>query len=412
MSRNDGVNTKILNARILGHAGIKDIAIENGRISEIGNIGGDGIDACERLVCPGFVNAHTHLDKADLLCLMNPGDFGRSLEENRMLLKKFKRGYSRQEIKKRANNVIMQFLANGVTAIRTQVDVDSNAGLKAVEAISDLAKSAPLRLQLCAFPQEGVLSENARSMIEQALDSGCDLLGGLPLVEQGHENRMRHIDVLFEIAKKHDVDLDVQIDESNDPREFMLPYLIEKTVEHKWQGRVTATHCISLSAQDENIIRETSRLLAEAGINVITTPSANLITRFDAEPNVHPRPSNSIAPLKHLMQANVNTALGTDNIRDIFYPMGNCSMMREMHIARAATRMTSYHDAEMIFEMACLNGAKILGLDYGIKEGALADLLIMDCQSPEEALNSREIVPMVISGGNIACRSNLEVNYG
>ncbi len=412
MGREDTQNSIILNARIRSHPDLIDIACEGGIITEIGSIGGDGIDACGRLVCPGFVNAHTHLDKADLLLQMKPSDFGKSLTENRELLKRFKVGYEIEEIRKRAKRVIREFIANGVTAIRTQVDVDGTGGLKACEALNGIKEELPIELQICTFPQEGVLDENARSLVEQALDAGADLMGGLPLVEKTEEGHMQHIDVLFEIAKKHDVDLDIQLDESNDPRDFMLPYLIEKTIECKWQGRVTATHCISLSAQDENIIKETSRLLAQARINVITTPSANMITRFDLPEGIHSRPSNSIAPLIHLVDAGVNVAIGTDNIRDIFYPMGNCSMLREMHVAQASTRMCDQNAPQRLIDMATVNGGRILGLNYGIHEGAAADILILGCDAPSGVLNGPENIPMVIRSGRLVCESSREVEYG
>jgi N-acyl-D-aspartate/D-glutamate deacylase len=42
-----------------------DIAISNGRIFAIGEVGGKGreeIDACNRIVTPGFIDVHTHYD--------------------------------------------------------------------------------------------------------------------------------------------------------------------------------------------------------------------------------------------------------------------------------------------------------------------------------------------------------------
>ena len=77
------------NALIPGSSTAVDIRLKRGLIAEIGSLGGCDLDAGGRLVAPGFVNAHTHLDKADLLSKMKPGQFGRSLEENRELLKTF-----------------------------------------------------------------------------------------------------------------------------------------------------------------------------------------------------------------------------------------------------------------------------------------------------------------------------------
>jgi cytosine deaminase len=343
---------------------------------------------------------------------MTPGQFGKSLEENRELLKSFKRSYTVKEIKQRAGRVIREFMANGVTAIRTQVDVDSTGGLKPLEALRGLKDEVPIDLQLCAFPQQGVVDEKSRAIVEEALESGADLLGGLPLVEKTREEQAQHIDILFELARKYDVDLEVQVDESNNPQDFLLPVLAEKTIENRWQGRVSATHCISLSAQDDKVASETIKLLAEARMNVIVTPSANLITRFVIPDGVHSRPNNSITRVKELLEAGVNTALGTDNIRDIFFPLGNCSMLREMHVLAAATRMTRAEDPDNLFRMASDCGAGIMGLDYGLKPGCKGDLVLLDAASRRDALNGAPYVPCVIKGGRIVCESRFEVEHG
>jgi cytosine/creatinine deaminase len=405
-------NLLIKNALTAGSSEPTDILIEDGIISEIGSIKGHGLDAAGRLVSPGFVNIHTHLDKADLLSRMTQKQFGHTLDENRELLKTFKRNYTVEEIKIRAGKVINEFIENGVTAIRTQVDVDSTGGLKPLEALKQLRDEVPIRLQLCAFPQQGVVEEANRSNIESALESGADLLGGLPLVEKTREAQEQHIDILFELAREYDVDLEVQVDESNNPQDFMLPLLAEKTIENKWEGRVSATHCISLSAQDDGIAQETIRLVAQARLNVIVTPSANLITQFRMPDDVHSRPSNSITRVKELLEAQVNVALGTDNIRDIFYPLGNCGMLREMHVLAAATRMTRGQDPGNLFDMTTVNAAKIMGLNYGLKARCAGDLIILNAKSQREALNGNPVVPYVISGGDIICESDLKVKHG
>jgi len=402
----------IKNALIPGSDEPTDILIEDGIISEIGSIKGNGLDAKGKLVNPGFANVHTHLDKADLLSKMTPGQFGRSLEENRELLKTFKRNYTVEEIKQRAGKVVREFIANGVTTIRTQVDVDSTGGLKPLTALMQLRDEVDIQLQICAFPQQGVVDEASRVNIESALDGGADLLGGLPLVEKTSEGQEQHIDILFELARKYDVNLEVQVDESNNPQDFMLPLLAEKTIENKWEGRVSATHCISLSAQDDKIAQETIKLLVQAQMNVIVTPSANLITQFKIPEDVHSRPNNSITRVKELLEAQVNVALGTDNIRDIFYPLGNCSILREMHVLAAATRMTRAEDPDNLFDMASVNAAKIMGLRYGLTVGCAGDIILLDAKNRREALNGSPIVPYVISGGNILCESELKVKHG
>lgn len=401
----------IKNARTLDSPQPIDLLISDGLITETG-AGLDAentIDADGRIIAPGFVNIHTHLDKSDLLSLMHAGDFGKTLEENRELLKKFKKNYTVENITERARKVIHEFMENGCTAIRTQVDVDSTGGLTPLKALAKLKENLKdtVTIQICAFPQQGVVDEESRRMVESALQEGADLLGGLPLVEKTPEGQEQHLDILFELAKKHGVGLEVQIDESNDPRDFLLPTLAQKTMENKMQGKVSATHCISLSAQSRQVAEETIQLVKQAGLNVIVTPSANMITRFNLPGDIHSQPSNSITLVKELIESGVNVAVGTDNIRDIFYPLGNCSILRELHVLASATRMTRQQDPQNLMEMASTAGAKIMGLDYGTKKGSKADLILLNAFKPQEILNKTPFIPAVFKAGRLVSETQI-----
>ena len=383
-----------------------DIGIKDGNIENIGNIKerypeGTEIDAEHKLVIPGFVNIHTHLDKADLLSQMKPSQFGGTLEENRRLIREFKEKYTLSGIKERSGRVVGEMVRQGVTAIRTQVDVDSTAKLLPLQAIKELKEEYAhmVDIEICAFPQEGVLKDGSRELLEKALNSGADILGGLPLVEKTEREWKEHIDILFEIVKKHNKNLEVQIDESNNPKDFMLPYLVKRTMEEGYQSRVSATHCISLSKVDNEEALEVIKKLKQAEMNVIVTPSCNLITTFPELKSS--RPYNSITRIRDLVENGVNVAIGTDNIRDIFYPLGNGSMIREMHVLATATRMNSIEDVEHIFNMSSLNGAKILGMNYGIAIGKQADILITNSTSKRGVISSHEMIPYVIKNGNI-----------
>ncbi|MBI2864426.1 MAG: amidohydrolase family protein [Chloroflexi bacterium] len=399
-------------AELLEGSGPTDIGISAGRIVYIGATSGysrASMDAHGSLVTPGFVNAHTHLDKADLLSRMTPDQFGGTLEKNRELLKSLKGNYSVAEVLARGKGVALEMLMQGITAIRTQVDVDPTAGLKALEAILALKQhlSPLMTLEVCAFPQEGVVRPGNRELLEEAIRMGADLVGGNPAVEPDHEERLRHIDILFEIAKTFDKRLDVQLDETNDPRHFYLPYYVDKVIADGFQGRATATHCISLSAVPDAVALPVIEKAARGEVSFIITPSCNLITRFDLPAGVSRRPSNSITRIKDLLAHGIRVALGTDNIRDIFYPLGNGSMLREMHVLATTTRLTGFGEAEKVFDMATVNGASLLGLDYGVEVGKKADLIVLPADSRRKALSHLPVAPYVIRNGRVVATNEL-----
>ncbi|MBW1971463.1 MAG: hypothetical protein DRP55_01650 [Spirochaetes bacterium] len=382
----------------------QDILIEKGKIVRVGRISSSSgihlLDANGKIVLPGFVNIHTHLDKADLISRMKPEEFGGTLEQNRELIKKFKKNYTKKDIKDRAKRVITEMVAMGITAIRTHVDVDPICGLLPMEALLELQEEIDIvELHLVAFPQQGVLSNEKRDLVDKAVSLGANLVGGLPLVEHDRDGWRKHIDLIFDIAAKYNKDIEVQIDESNDPDDFALPLLVEKTLEAKFYGRVTATHVISLSKIEAKEAKEIIAAMKEAGIKVIVTPSANLITRFPNDKKVWGY--NSITRIKDLIDAGIEVAIGTDNIRDPFFPFGNGSMIREIHTLIVATRMTTPNDIEEVFKMATINGAKMMGLNYGISEGKKGDMVIFDTDTLIGILNSPEKINYVIKDGEI-----------
>jgi len=389
-----------------------DLAIRGDKIAALGEVSGKSkvdFDAEGGLVFPGFVNAHTHLDKVNLLSRMIPQQFGKSLEENRQLLRSLKAEYSPEEICRRAGQVVDEMFAYGTTAVRTQADVDPTAKLGALEGILALKQkvTSKVDLQIIAFPQEGVLTAEKTELLEEAIAMGADMLGGLPAVEATPEEGKRHIDRLFDIAQKRDLDLEIQIDESNDPVQFLLPYLAEQTLAREYAGRVCATHCISLSAVPDDTAGRTIDAMAKAKMRVIVTPSCNMITKS----GLAARRYNSITRVKELMDAGVPVAVGTDNIRDIFYPLGNGSMLRELHVLATSVRLTGYGDAERLIGMGTVEGAQLMGLEYGVSVGKRADLVVASAGWAQEVISGPETLPLVVKGGRILAWNRPEPHY-
>ena len=72
MSFQESFDLVLRDARVNGCAALQDIGVTNGRIAAIGQIatGAGRKDEAVggRLVLPGFVDTHVHLDKSCLLC--------------------------------------------------------------------------------------------------------------------------------------------------------------------------------------------------------------------------------------------------------------------------------------------------------------------------------------------------------
>src|SRR5919204_3670738 len=113
----------------------RDIGISNGRIVavepslEIEAV--EQIDLDGRLVLPGFVNPHLHLDKV-LFGERTGQDQAGTVEEGFRRTWAFKRAYTVEDVRDRALRVLRVALTQGTLALRMFADVDTYAELTAV----------------------------------------------------------------------------------------------------------------------------------------------------------------------------------------------------------------------------------------------------------------------------------------
>ena len=395
----------IKNARIVWHKGLNDIGIESGRIAKIGKISGRAskvIDAKGMLASPAFIDPHIHLDKCMIGDDIRPNVSG-TLQEAIEIIWEKKRKYTAADIVKRAGEVIEFAALNGTTRMRTHADVDTIGGLTPVKGLLAAKKKFKniMDIQIVAFPQEGILRDpGTEELMRKAMELGANLVGGMPHHERPYSKARPHIDICFEIAKEFDADIDMHVDETDDPNSRSLEYLAEKTVKENYQGRVTAGHTCALAAYPDDYAKEVIRKVKLANINMITNPVTNLVIqgRGDKQPI-----RRGITRVKELLAAGVNVTFGQDCVNDAFYPFGKADMLEVANISAHAAQLTMPDEIETVFEMMTTNAARTLGVldDYGIAVGKRADLVVIDASSPKDAIRRQPDRRWVIKGGKI-----------
>lgn len=124
-------------------------------------------------------------------------------------------------------------------------------------------------------------------------------------------------------------------------------------------------HCVYLTDADIEIFKK-------RGLWVVTNPASNL------------KLASGIAPICRFMSEGINIAIGTDG------PASNnaLDMFREMFLVTALAKYrendASACDANKVLEMACVGGARAMGLDDcdDIAAGKKADLIVIDLSRP------------------------------
>jgi cytosine deaminase len=395
-------------ARLPDRDGLADITIAGGYIAAIGAADGPArttLDLDGRLVTPGLVESHIHLDKA--LLTDRIASTAGTLDEAIRLTGEAKQSFTVDDIRARARAVLDLAVRAGTTAMRTHVEVDPLVGLTGIEAVLPLREEyAPaLDLQVCAFAQEGIVqAPGTEGLLRRALTMGADLIGGCPYNDR---DGPEHIRIVFALAAAFGVDADFHVDFADEPEHLHVREIAAQTTRAGWQGRVTVGHLTELAAaaafrQDE-IIAE----IAAARLGVICLPATDLylMGRKD-DSNVR----RGLAPIRRLLRAGVPVALASNNIRNPFTPVGTADLAHMAFIAAVAAHMGTPADLRALLAAITLHPAQMLRLpEYGLAAGCRADLVAWDCERPEDAVATLAPRSLVVKRGRVTVQSRHEV---
>jgi cytosine deaminase len=313
-----------------------------------------------------------------------------------------KRAASADDVAVRAGDMIRRMVIAGTTAIRTHVDVDVEAGLRGLEG---LVRARADHVDICdmqivAFPQLGLERDpRSKELMAEAMRSGADVVGGMPHWEVDHEAAARHIEFCMELAAAHDADVDMHVDETDDPHWHSLALLAEATDRHGWQGRVTAGHCCSMAAWDDDFAAQVIRGVVGADVNIVTNPATNLVIqgREDNEPK-----RRGITRVKELMEAGANVAAGQDNLHDGFYPLGSGDQLMIAWLLVHAAQLTTPDQLRAALATVSSNAARVMRLDgYEIAPGSRGDIVVLDAETPDAALRLQAERRWVIRRGRV-----------
>ncbi len=392
------------------HVGIQDKKIVLVSADEI-SPGRTSIDAEGAMISPALIEPHFHIENS---LVWNPDNLNQSgtLREAIDIYAEVKVNLTPEDIMLRATETIHEAISHGTLWMRNHVDIDQYAKLDllhAVFAVREKFKEV-FDLQLIAFPQHG-LARNPESvdLMWQAMENGAVLVGGIPHHEKNMEDGARQIEIVFEIAKAKGVNIDMHIDETDDPYWRSLELLADKTIEEGFQGRVTAGHCTSMAAWDQATLNRVIDKVKAADITVVSNTPINLLLqgRLDEIPV-----RRGIARIAELIEAGVNVCCGQDDLMNMFYPFGQMDPMEVANIAAHAGHLTSPDQIQVAFDMPRYNAARNIGLeDYGIHEGADANLILLNATSAVDALRRKPERLYVIRQGEILVQNEVRTQF-
>jgi cytosine deaminase len=367
-----------------GEPALVDIGIVDGRIVEIApGIDADGpeerLDG--RLLIAGFVETHIHLDKS---CLLGRCNCEGTLAEAIASVAAAKRAFTEADIYSRAQRTLEKAIIQGTTRMRTHVEVDPRVGLKGFAAVRRLARDYrwAIDLQICVFPQEGLTNDpGTEELLVEACTQGADLIGGCPYTDI---DPLTHIERIFALARRYDLDIDFHLDFDLDPSWMHLDEVCRQTDAHRWGGRVAVGHATKLSAIDHSRLDEIGRRLTDTGVAVTVLPATDLFLMGRDYQHHVPR---GVAPAHRLLAHGVTCSIATNNVLNPFTPYGDCSLIRMANLYANVAQLAGTADLRACFDMVTALPARLMNAsDYGIAVGHPADLVVLDGDDPALAV--------------------------
>ena len=386
-----------------------DVTISSGKITDVSihdpePLPGLGrLDARGSMLWPAFVDAHTHLCKTHAVprCRNPSGSINDALACE---VTDQPRWIEPGDVERRMDFALRSCLHHGTRAVRTHLD-----GINAPEeALRDRiyqvfdAKRAEyatkgIVLQGVAnlyLPLYADLPELAARHAKDAASHPGVVLGAycgdVSHGEPGDTDR--HLDALFALAHQHGLDVDLHIDENNNPECCGVKILcgaLERARAGGYSGSVVLGHVTSLALQTPATQKEVvERLAVLAPVHVVCNPFTNLglQDRRGTEPPIgklvprdEPRTPTwrGLTLLQELRAANVPVAAASDNVRDWWHPYGDYDPLQVWREAVAMGHLdTAPHEGDWA-DLVTGSAAGAMGVGGGfIAAGEPADLVM------------------------------------
>ena len=398
----------VKNAQLRKQKGQVDILVRGGRVAGMeANIQADvgtTVDAGGMLVTESFVNAHLHLCKVYTLDMMSEEAMasyhGEGMGKAMTAIEqaaKIKEKYDESWILPNVRKAVKLAVRNGNTHIRALADVDSKAkliGLKALLKAREEFKGI-CDLQVTAFPQDGVVREPGTiPLIEEAMELGADCVGGIPWIEFTDADAQVHVDEMVRIAKKHDAQISMLVDDAGDAGLRTTEMLALALIREGMEGMGLAHHARAMGLYPMPYFQKLSALLKRADMGVVSDP--------------HTGPLH--AKVKELLAEGNKVCLGMDDISDAYYPYGRNNMLEVAFLNSHLLWMTTKEDMEILYDMVTTRAAACMNMpDFELQVGNEANFVVLAEPTVNEALRNHREPAHVISHGKLVNLNDMEV---
>ena len=210
-------------------------------------------------------------------------------------------------------------------------------------------------LQICVFPQEGLINDpGTEELLVAACERGADLIGGAPYLDSDPHGQIARI---FAIADRFDIDIDFHLDFDLDPSWMHLDEVARCTEKYRRGGRVAIGHATKLSALAPDALDAAARKLTDTGIAVTVLPATDLFLLGRDYPHSAPR---GVTPAHRLAERGVTCSVATNNVLNPFTPFGDCSLVRMANLYANTTHAGTARELAACFDLVTTAPARLM----------------------------------------------------
>ena len=337
-----------------------------------------------RIVLPKLAEAHVHLDKCHTISRMEGvgGDLQAAIDAQA----KDRLGWTPEDIRARASRGLDELIASGCGTVRTHVDwgqPDNHAEpSKAWPVICELAEEYRDRMELQVAPLTGIEDLADAATADRIAKQIADKGGVLGSFVYGQPERQEGIWNAFAMAEKYGLALDFHVDEGLEDDLDGLTMIAETALETGFQGPVLCGHACSLMNLSPIELDRLAEKLAKAGVSVLSLPSANLY--LQGRTNGTPE-RRGVTRVRELQDAGIRVAVGTDNVRDAFCPLGRFDPRQSLALATLAAHLDPPFGRYL--PMITTSARVALGLaPETVDRAAIGDLIQFDAETTADLL--------------------------
>jgi len=214
-----------------------DIKITDGIITKISESGDTlpigAVDLNHGQVWPTFVDVHTHLDKGHILPRASNPD-GTVYGAVQSVAIDRKSNWSSKDIRRRFEFGLRCAYAHGTSAIRTHLDCDPPQAAISFPVFAALREQWAGKIALQAvgkLPLDQYLTRDGDDFAKLVAEH-AGLLGGVTALFGNAQDKSLGdaLDALFQLAQRHDLDIDLHVDETGNPAATSLSQVAQAAI--------------------------------------------------------------------------------------------------------------------------------------------------------------------------------------